>query len=64
MLIEYFGWYTNLDLVKTGRALCMTPDSRGGRNPPYCICGRLNEVFIAMLLYITYRLVNLACGHG
>ena len=29
MLIEYFGWYTNLDLVKTGWALCTTPDSRG-----------------------------------
>ena len=40
------------------------PRFPGGTNPSYCICGRLNEVFIAMLLYITYRLVNLACGHG
>ena len=64
MLIEYFGWYTNLDLVKTGSGFVHDPRFPGGRNPSYCICGRLNEVFIAMLLYITYRLVDLACGHG
>ena len=30
----------------------------------HCICGRLKEVLIAMLLYVTYRLVDLACDHG